>query len=228
MDTGSDARQIRIEAFEVAGFTHPAGSPAAGRRGIVMAFAVVHPAGLLLFDTGIGTGNAEIDEAYHPTVRYLPALMSERGLEPDDVVALACSHLHFDHAGQNLAFPGRPIHVQAAEREAARVADYTVDAWIDFPGARYVEHTGGVELLPGVRLVSTPGHTPGHQSLVVDGMAGRTVLIGQAVYTRAEWDGSTDPAESGAESAWDRAVYRSSVARLRALRPDVVLFGHDR
>jgi len=100
--------------------------------------------------------------------------------------------------------------------------------WVDFPGARYVEHTGEVELLPGVRLVPTPGHTPGHQSLVVEGMAGRTVLIGQAVYTRAEWDGSTDPAESGAESAWDRAAYRSSVARLRAFRPDVMLFGHDR
>jgi len=114
MDTGDDPRQIRIEAFEVAGFTHPDGSPAAGRRGIVMAYAVVHPAGLLLFDTGIGIGNAEIDEAYQPTVRDLPALMRERGLEPDEVVALACSHLHFDHAGQNLAFPGRPIHVQAA------------------------------------------------------------------------------------------------------------------
>ena len=185
-------------------------------------------AGLLLFDTGIGFGNSAIDEAYHPTVRDLPALMRERGLEPDEVVALACSHLHFDDAGQNAAFPGRPIHVQAAEREPARAADYTVDAWVDFPGACYVEHAGEVELLPGVRLIPTPGHTPSHQSLVVDGMAGRTVLIGQAVYTRAEWDGSTDPAVSGAASAWDRAAYRSSVARLRALQPDVLLFGHDR
>jgi N-acyl homoserine lactone hydrolase len=228
MDAASDVSGIRIEAFELAGFTQPAGSPAAGRRGIVMTYAIVHPAGLLLFDTGIGTGSAEIDEAYHPTVRDLPSLMRERGLAPDDVVALACSHLHFDHAGQNVAFPGRPIHVQAAEREAARTTDYTIDAWVDFPGARYVEHAGEVDLLPGVRLLPTPGHTPGHQSLIVDGMAGRTVLVGQAVYTRAEWEGSTDPAVSGAASAWDRAAYRSSVALLRALQPDVVLFGHDR
>jgi glyoxylase-like metal-dependent hydrolase (beta-lactamase superfamily II) len=224
----SDRTRIRIEAFEVARFGHPAGSPLPGRPGIVMAYAVVHPAGLLLFDTGIGTGDAEVDEAYHPVVSDLRSLLRERSLELDDVVALACSHLHFDHAGQNAAFPGRPIHVQAAERAAARAPGYTIDAWIDFAGARYVEEDGEVELLPGVRLVPTPGHTPGHQSLVVDSPEGRTVLVGQAVYTRAEWDGAGGPGVSGLESAWDPASYRSSVARLRALRPDIVLFGHDR
>jgi N-acyl homoserine lactone hydrolase len=228
MEPPATAPPVRIEAFEVATFSHPTGSPLAGSHGIVMAFAVVHPAGLLVFDTGIGTGNVEIDEAYHPIVLDLPWLMRDRGLDPDEVVALACSHLHFDHAGQNAAFPGRPIHVQAAEREAARAADYTIDAWVDFPGARYVEHAGEVELLPGVRLIPTPGHTPGHQSLAVETPEGRTVLAGQAVYTRAEWDGSAGPGESGAESAWDPALYRSSVALLRALRPDIVLFGHDR
>jgi glyoxylase-like metal-dependent hydrolase (beta-lactamase superfamily II) len=228
MDPQGDGRAIRIEGFEVARFTHPAGTPLAGRRGLVMAYAVVHPAGLLLFDTGIGTGDPDIDEAYHPIVSDLPALMRERGLEPDDVVALACSHLHFDHAGQNASFPGRPIHVQATERAAARAADYTIDAWVDFPGARYVEQAGEVELLPGLRLIPTPGHTPGHQSLAVDGPDGRTLLVGQAVYSRAEWEGSAAPGGSGLDSAWDRTAYRSSVARLRALRPDVVLFGHDR
>ena len=220
--------RIRIEPFEVARFSHPAGSPLAGRPGIVMAYAVVHPEGLLLFDTGIGTGDADIDEAYHPVVGDLRSLVRGRGLDPDDVVALACSHLHFDHAGQNAAFPGRPIHVQAAEREAAVAPDYTIDAWVDFPGARYVEEDGEAELLPGVRLVPTPGHTPGHQSLVVESGGGRTVLVGQALYSRAEWGGASGPGVSGLESAWDPAAYRASVARLRALRPDVVLFGHDR
>ena len=162
--------RIRIEAFEVARFSHPAGSPLAGRTGIVMAY----------------------------------------------------------HAGQNVAFPGRPIHVQAAEREAARAPDHTIDAWVDFPGARYVEEDGEAELLPGVRLIPAPGHTPGHQSLAVDAVDGRTLLVGQALYTRAEWDGASEPGVSGLASAWDPAVYRASVARLRALEPDVVLFGHDR
>ena len=91
-----------------------------------------------------------------------------------------------------------------------------------------MEDVAETELLPGIRVVPTPGHTPGHQLMVVDSVDGRTVLAGQAVYTRAEWDGASGPGISGLESAWDPEAYRASVARLRALGPDRVLFGHDR
>ena len=153
--------RIRIEAFEVARFSHPAGSPLAGRTGIVMAYAVVHPAGLLLFDTGIGTGDADIEEAYHPVVQDLRSLLAGRGLEPDDVVALACSHLHFDHAGQNAALPGSPDPRPGGRARGGHERPTTRSTrWVDFPGARYVEEDGEAELLPGVRLIPTPGHTP--------------------------------------------------------------------
>jgi glyoxylase-like metal-dependent hydrolase (beta-lactamase superfamily II) len=219
---------IRIEALHVADFIHPNGSPLAGRMGIVMAYAVVHPDGVLLFDTGIGSGNDEIERAYRPVVRDLPDLLRARGIAPGDVTAIANSHLHFDHCGQNAAFPGRPIHVQAAEYEAAHGIEYTIPEWVDFPGARFQRLSGEAELLPGLRLVPTPGHTPGHQSLLVDAAGGRTIVVGQALYTRAEWDGSDDPAASGLDGAWDAERYRASVALLRALEPDAVLFGHDR
>jgi N-acyl homoserine lactone hydrolase len=219
---------IRIETFHVADFVQPVDSPLAGRAGIVMAYAVIHPDGVLLFDTGIGVGNAEIETAYRPVVRDLPSLLLARGIPPDDIVALANSHLHFDHCGQNAAFAGRPIHVQAAEFEAAQGTDYTVPEWVAFHGARYERHPGEVELWPGVRLVPTPGHTRGHQSLLIDAADGRTAIVGQALYTRAEWMGSDDRSVSDAESAWDPVAYRASVALLRAFRPDVVLFGHDR
>jgi N-acyl homoserine lactone hydrolase len=207
---------------------HPEGTPGAGRPGILMAYAVVHPVGVILFDSGIGVGNAEIDEVYHTVVRDLPALLLGRGIAPEDVVALANSHLHFDHCGGNRAFLGRPIHVQAAEYEAAQGRDYTITEWVLFEGARYELATGEVELLPGVRLVPTPGHTPGHQSMLIESAEGRTAMVGQAVYTRAEWDGSDDPSLSGLDGAWDRASYLASVERIRAFRPDTVLFGHDR
>ncbi len=219
---------IRVESLHVADFVHPADSPFAGRTGIVMAYAVVHPETVLLFDTGIGFGEREIDEAYRPVVRDLPGLLQARGIALDDVGAIACSHLHFDHCGQNAAFPGRPIHVQAVEYEAAHRPDYTISAWVDAPGTQYVLHDGELELLPGIRLVPTRGHTPGHQSLLIDADDGRTVLVGQAVYSRAEWEGSGDPAVSGLAGAWDPDAYRWSVERLRGLEPDIVLFGHDR
>jgi N-acyl homoserine lactone hydrolase len=220
--------EIRVEAFHVADFVHPDESPLAGRTGMVMAYAIVHPDGVLLFDTGIGFGNEEIELAYHPVVHDLPELLRARGIMPADVVAVASSHLHFDHCGQNAAFPGRPIHVQATEYEAAHGPDYSIPAWIDFPGAQYEQHAGEAPLLPGVRLIPTPGHTPGHQSILVDSGERRTLIVGQAVYTRAEWHGSDDPTVSGLHGAWDREAYRASVARLRALRPDTILFGHDR
>lgn len=193
-----------------------------------MVYAVIHPDGVLLFDTGIGFGNAKIEAAYRPVIRDLREMLRARGIAADDVTALANSHLHFDHCGQNAAFPGRPIHVQASEYEAAQGPDYTIPEWVMFPGSRYELIHGQTELLPGVRLVATPGHTPGHQSMLVDGAQGRTAIVGQAMYTRAEWAGSDDPADSGYASAWDQEAYRHSIGVLRDFRPDRVLFGHDR
>jgi N-acyl homoserine lactone hydrolase len=221
------ARPIRIEALHLADFVHPVGSPLAGRTGVVMGYAIVHPDGVVLFDTGIGFGDPDVESAYRPTVRSVVAALRERSIEPDDVVEIATSHLHFDHCGQNRAFPGVPIHVQAAEYAAAHQADYTIPGWVDFPGARYELHEGPVEVMAGIRLLPSPGHTPGHQAMLVDAADGRTLLAGQAVYRAAEWAGSDDPTVSGLPSAPDPAAYRGSRAALRALRPDRVRFGHD-
>ena len=222
------ARPIRIEALHLADFVHPEESPLAGRAGVVMGYAVVHPDGVVLFDTGVGFGDPDIEAAYRPTVRSVVATLRERSIDPHDVVAVATSHLHFDHCGQNQAFPGVPIHVQSAEYAAAHEADYTIPSWVDFPGASYELHDGPVELLPGIRLLPSPGHTPGHQAMLVEAADGRTLLAGQALYSAAEWAGSDDPTVSGVASAPDPGAYRASREALRALRPDRVMFGHDR
>ena len=80
--------------------------------------------------------------------------------------------------------------------------------------------------MPGIRVLSTPGHSPGHQSLVLDQRDGPVILTGQAVYGLDEWRGSQG--REGASSAADPAAYDASVARLRALDPSRVLFAHDR
>ena len=220
MGSSSGKPDVEVEALLVADFVHPSDSSLAGRAGLVMAYAVRHPDGILLFDTGIGLGSAEITDWLHAQVQRLPALLESRGIDPDDVVAIANSHLHFDHCGQNLAFLDRPIYAQADEYEATRVEDYTVPDWVDFPGVRYELIHGEREVLAGVRLVPTPGHTPGHQSMLIDSAASRIALVGQAFYTRAEWDGSDAPDVSGLRGAWNQDHYRRSRDLLRAFEPD--------
>jgi N-acyl homoserine lactone hydrolase len=104
--------------------------------------------------------------------------------------------------------------------------DYTVPEWIDAPGLTYEVIEGEAEVAPGLRVIPTPGHTAGHQSLVVDAPEGAIVLAGQAVQSRLEWEGATEQSASGASAARDPA-YPNSVDSLRALEPVRVHFAHD-
>jgi N-acyl homoserine lactone hydrolase len=105
--------------------------------------------------------------------------------------------------------------------------DYTVPTWVDVPGLTYEVLDGETEVAPGLRLVPTPGHSPGHQSLVITTGDGPVILAGQAIQSRAEWDGNTDASVSGAPSAPLPEEYEASVRRLRAFDPVRVHFAHD-
>ena len=129
---------------------------------------IEHPDGRILVDTGMIDSTPELDEQWG--VRF------DADKIPRDVVCVINTHLHFDHCGGNRLFAGTPIHVQRAEREAAREPDYTIPEWVEFDGATYVEHEGEAEIAPGVRVLPTPGHAPGHQSVLVDTDDGLVVL----------------------------------------------------
>ena len=212
-----------IVPIELAEFRFADDEPLAGELGVVMAYAVRHPEGTLLFDTGFGFGNDDLDAYYRIRALRLP----DAGIDLAEIGAVVNCHLHVDHAGQNALFPGVPIYVQRAEWEVAHTTDHTILEWIDFPGARYELIAGDHPLFDGIEVVATPGHTPGHQSLVVDTGEGRTVIAGQAAYTTGEWAGVADPRE-GRSRAPDPAAYERSIERLRRLDPVRVCFGHDR
>ncbi len=215
-----------IEAMELADFQFPE-PELAGRRGVVMGYAIRHAGGILLFDTGFGFGNAEVEAAVHPNSTPIAEALAKVGIDVDDVTAVANCHLHADHSGQNQTFVGVPIYVQPAEWEIAHTTDHTILDWIDFQGADYRLVGGDHDIAAGVRIVATPGHTPGHQSLLVETDDGLTVIAGQACYTVGEWTGDPDAIE-GRSTAPDRAAYDASIERLRGLDPTTVLFGHDR
>ena len=189
--------------------------------------AVEHPEGIFLFDNGAGFGNAEIDATFSPRVRPVEDALGEAGISPADVTGAANCHLHFDHCGQNTRLRGIPIFVQRTEWAMVREPDYTVPEWIDVPGLTYELLDGEAEVASGIRLVPTPGHTAGHQSLVIDAPEGAIVLAGQAVQSREEWQGAEGPDASGRSSAPDPDAYARSVDRLRLLDPVRVHFAHD-
>jgi N-acyl homoserine lactone hydrolase len=73
----------------------------------------------------------------------------------------------------------------------------------------------------------TPGHTPGHQSLLVEAEDGPIVLAGQAAYTAAEFSDPQGEPARGLKTAWDSAAFLASIERLKALKPQRVYFAHD-
>ena len=219
------AREIEIRALPMGEFTFPADNEYAGQTGVVVAYAIRHATGTFLFDTGFGTIN-EVYEYYKVRPRLLPEALARAGIDQAEITAVANCHLHADHSGQNGLFPGVPIYVQPAEWAAAREPDYTILEDIDFPGARYEQVAGDHSVAPGIRIFATPGHSPGHQSLVIDTPDGPILLAGQAVYTSGEWTGLAG-AREGVSTAPDQPEYARSVARLKALNPARVLFGHD-
>jgi glyoxylase-like metal-dependent hydrolase (beta-lactamase superfamily II) len=214
--------------LHLADVTFPPAHPLAGQTGVVYAYAIRHTDGLVLLDTGVGWGNAELDQAYRPARRPLEAALERHKLRLADVALVINSHLHFDHCGGNRLFPGIPIAVQRAEYEAAhRLPHFTVPEWVDFTGARYQQLDGGAELLPGLRVLATPGHTPGHQSVLLDTRDGLVLLTGQAVYSAAEYEharvhGALPPGATG-----DQQTAHASARRLVELRPALAYFSHD-
>jgi glyoxylase-like metal-dependent hydrolase (beta-lactamase superfamily II) len=222
----TDFGTAEIVPLELGTFAFP-DDELAGHQGVVMGYLVRHRGGLLLFDTGFGFGNPELDERYHPKPVRIEDALGRVGVGVGEVDAVANCHLHADHAGQNSTFPGIPIYVQATEWEIAHTTDHTILEWIDFDGSRYEQLQGDRVVSDDVTLLATPGHTPGHQSLAVRTAEGLVVLAGQACYTAAEWAGEPTPLE-GRSSAGDVDAYDRSIGRLRDLRSTRVRFGHDR
>ncbi|MFB6606880.1 N-acyl homoserine lactonase family protein [Streptomyces noursei] len=194
----------------------------------VLAYLVEHDRGLLLFDTGVGAADPETEAHYRPRRRPLQAALAAVGASLADVSVVVNCHLHFDHCGGNPLLAGKPIVVQAVELATARRGGHTFDELIDFPGARYEELTGEAEIWPGVRVVPTPGHTDGHQSLVLQRPDGTVVLAGQARDVASHYAAdhlARQAASDGVEPPLPG--YPRWLDRLADFAPRRVLFAHD-
>lgn len=148
-----------------------------------------------------------------------------------DVVAVVNSHLHFDHCGQNgLLYGGRTaFYVQRAE--VASVADdpfYTVAEWALGPRETRRELDGDEVIAEGVEILATPGHTMGHQSVLIEAAGQRVVIGAQVVWRSDEFDDEVASAANVDPVDELRTAAVESIRRLKALDPLVVHFSHCR
>ncbi len=189
----------------------------------VFAYLVLHPTGPILVDTGVGAGNELIDELYAPVHHDLDEALRRHGVGIEEVTTVITSHLHFDHCGQNDRFTSSRVIVQRAEVEAAKAPLYTVPEWAFPPTIDLTVVDGDHEVAPGVRIIATPGHTPGHQSVLIEESSGNRTIV----CCQASWDVSSVASAVLGDDGWDQAAGAASLERLHALEPDRVLLSHD-
>ncbi len=182
------------------------------------------PEGNILFDTGLHPVHVDRPDAtFGPQPSMTVAMehddavvsrLAAIGVRPGDVNIVVNSHLHFDHAGNNGAFPKATFVVQGEHLAFAKGKPNFPGVYWDIPELTYVPAAGRSRVARGVEVVPTPGHAPGHQSLIVDlAESGRVVLTGDAAFTRANL-------ERGEIPAMDQAAAKESLALIRSLVKD--------
>ncbi len=152
--------------------------------------------GYMLWDTGVADAIAALPAGQPPSrpgmtvwrrPKTLAGQLEALGVKPSDIKYVAISHTHPDHIGNVELFPASTLLVQTAEYE-----------WPSPLGIGRFKPQHPVKKLTGdydvfgdgsVTLISTPGHTPGHQSLLVKlPKTGALLLSGDAVHFRDNWD----------------------------------------
>ncbi len=246
---------IRLYVLELGSIVLKPASAIAARSGSqplripVSAFLITHPAGNVLFDTGMDPRTitepasvwGNLLDQFTPEMRpedHILRRLASVGVAPDDIGFVVLSHLHSDHAGGICLFPGAEFIVQRAELETevgerhqgcypepyrAPRRDGTLADCVR--SVRLVN--GDIDLLGDdtVRVISTPGHSPGHQSLLVRlDRTGDVVIAADAGCDRDQTD--NDVVTDG---DWCPAMVRRSMARLRELREccALTIYGHD-
>lgn len=118
------------------------------------------------------------------------AVLAAVGIQPEQISIVIHTHLHYYHCGNNRLFPQARFFVQREElRYALAPTSFDASAYFapslglvpDYLGTKFELLDGDVEIADGVRVISTPGHTPGHQSVLVETAAGRYCIAGDAV-----------------------------------------------
>lgn len=142
----------------------------------------------ILVDTGLDdfVVPPEFTKETGLTLLYMEDALDSVGLSPDDVEIVINTHLHDDHCGNNLFFIKARFFIQSLEIDCCHnphPLDYRYDPeFID--GLEIVPVDGDMEVLPGIKLIFTPGHTPGCQTVCVETLLGPAIIPGMCCHNK--------------------------------------------
>jgi glyoxylase-like metal-dependent hydrolase (beta-lactamase superfamily II) len=191
---------------------------------------------VILFDTGFSPRAVPGLLRTDPLARFDEAdLLIHRldsiALDPDSVDLVLLSHLHFDHAGGASLFPNSELIVQQDEYICAHYppsffASFYYRKNFDLPDYKWRLIEGDLELEPGVTVLRSDGHTPGHQSLLVElPESGPLILAGDCCYWQEHIDRELVPGV-----VWNPTQALHSIKRLKTIARLVrgrIFPGHD-
>ena len=167
------------------------------RELIVPCYLIEHPDGRLVWDAGLplamaGRGTLEEAGGYHLYERSFLDQLADMDLTPEDIDLVAFSHMHYDHVGAANAFTDSRLLIQDTEYEAAfgEPANpvFQPDLYAGLAGNERALLSGDHDVFGdgSVTIISAPGHTPGHQALLLRlENTGNVVLSGDLYHFRA-------------------------------------------
>lgn len=185
-----------------------------------------------LIDTGAGN-LAEPQSKLFPVMRKadetLTAQLLKYNLRPEDIDIVINTHLHFDHCGNNRLFTNARFFVQqtelkyAYEPERFQQAAYARDLF-DVQGLNYEVVNGQSHVCKGITVLPTPGHSIGHQSVIIEGNDNkkRYVYCGDAAPIRENLERRNIPG-----ILYDAHEALESIDKLRKIENAFYIFSHD-
>ncbi len=192
-------------------------------------YLIGHASQWLLWDTGYPDAVADkpITNAIGTATRAkkLAAQLAELNVKPADVTFLAVSHTHPDHVGNVDLFPASTLLIQKAEVDWAFAQGKAPPFKKDRPMR---ELTGDLDVFGdgSATILSTPGHTPGHQSLLVHlPRTGWVVLTGDAAHFKDNWDNDRVPSMN--TSAEQTHASHARLAKIVADKKALLWINHD-
>ena len=180
-------------------------------------FLIVHPKGTLLWETGLNDAIYDRPEgggAKHDKIdKSLRSQLAAIGYGPADITYLAMSHAHGDHSGNGNDYAGSTWIVQKAERgfmfsDAVATTSAKPDQYIKLKDSKTIVIDGDYDVFGDgtVTLIASPGHTPGHQCLLVRlPKTGPVLLSGDLYHFPGEREFHTFPPGSNAQYVASRA-----------------------